>query len=575
MVALALILVLLPVFSLFSLIQAAIPWTKYLNPLSLLNGVNNEPYVMDAWVIKEGSTYKMWYTHSRTDMDIPTMANNLTTIISSPLISALVNLDLASLLGGMAGIGDTQEKMDALWNFMTGTTTVIGYAESTDGIDWNVVNDEVLAGTPDTLESIGFPCVINDGGTYKMWFTHSVTSLDKDGLQAILQDLDDPDLNVARDALIDLMGSTRSAIGYTTSVDETNWNTPDYEVFSGGGGGLWNSVATPCVINDSGTYKMWYTNASTSLTADDIYNMLLDIGYFDINDLMNILDNTRTVISYTESADGTTNWSAPSVVLAGSGGIWDSVATPSVIKNGSSYEIWYTSFTTDLTPQSIQALINETQALEQDIMNLWDSLASGDWDAFLNDLDAFFGDPTAIPPVPGIIDPVLPYLANTSTVVGHATSADGITWDIRNPTNLVGASGSPWSSVGAPCVIYNGGVYEMWYVQGIDVLTAQNIVYLLQGEILPLGYAYYEVSIDLVSGWNFIGLLRSPIPSNTEDVLSGIIANVRTVWAYDAATGLWSYFTTISGAPQGGLTEMTEGKAYWIEMTDIDTLIIS
>jgi hypothetical protein len=571
---LVLLLVVLPLASLALLVQAAVPWTKYLGSLSLLNGVSDEPYVMDAWVIKDGATYKMWYTHSRTDMDIATMAGDLTTIISSPLISALANLDLAGLLGGMADIGDTQEKMDALWDFMIGTTTVVGYAESTDGVDWNVVNDEVLAGASDTLESVGFPCVINDGGTYKMWFTHSVTSLDKGGLQSILQDLDDPDLNVVRDALIDLMDSISTAIGYATSTDGIDWGIPQYNVFSGTGSGIWDSVATPCVINDSGTYKMWYTYADTSLTASDIDNILASMGYFTIDDLMGILDNTRTVIGYTESADGI-NWGSTSVVLAGSGGIWDSVAFPCVIKNGSTYEMFYGNATTDLTPASIEALINEIQALKPDILSLWDSLASGDWNAFLTDLDAFFGDPGAIPPVPGAFDPVLPYLANTGGVIGHAASSDGTSWDIQNPINLVGAGGSPWSSVGAPCVIYNSGVYEMWYVQGIEFLTAQNIASLLDGTILPLGYASYEVSIDLVSGWNFIGLPRTPASTAIGDVLAGIINDVRTVWTYDAATGLWTYYTTIQGAPQGGLTNMTEGKGYWIELINPATLIIS
>jgi len=51
--------------------------------------------------------------------------------------------------------------------------------------------------------------------------------------------------------------------------------------------------------------------------------------------------------------------------------------------------------------------------------------------------------------------------------------------------------------------------------------------------------------------------------------------NVRTVWTYDASIQLWDYFTTIEGAPQGGLTEMIEGRAYWIEMTAEDTLVIN
>jgi len=165
------------------------------------------------------------------------------------------------------------------------------------------------------------------------------------------------------------------------------------------------------------------------------------------------------------------------------------------------------------------------------------------------------------------MDNIKALLADTSTFIGYATSGDGTTWTVEDPKALAGASSSPWSSVSNPSVIFDGSVYEIWFTQGIDELTAQNLVSLMDGTILPIGHAYPGVSIDLVSGWNFIGLPVSPIPPDTEDALSSILTNVQTVWAYDAATATWTYYTTIPGAPQGGLTDMTEGKAYWIEMT--------
>jgi hypothetical protein len=85
----------------------------------------------------------------------------------------------------------------------------------------------------------------------------------------------------------------------------------------------------------------------------------------------------------------------------------------------------------------------------------------------------------------------------------------------------------------------------------------------------------YPFEIELVTGWNLVSIPKTPLNSATEQVLSGIMDNVRTVWTYDATTGLWDYFTTIPGAPQGGLVEMVEKRAYWIEMTSGDTLVIS
>ncbi|MCJ7763952.1 MAG: hypothetical protein MUO90_02180, partial [Dehalococcoidales bacterium] len=131
--------------SLFPLVYAAVPWIKDPGELSLQEGTADELFVIDSWVVKNSDTdYEMWYTHSRADMNISELAGNITAILSDDLISALINLDLAVLLDEMAVIDPA-----SLWNFMTATTTVIGYATSPDGIVWDVEeeNHEVLAGT--------------------------------------------------------------------------------------------------------------------------------------------------------------------------------------------------------------------------------------------------------------------------------------------------------------------------------------------------------------------------------------------------------------------------------------------
>jgi len=559
---LVLCLIVLPLISLSSPVQAA-PWTKYTGEVTL----DGELFVVDGWVIKEGATYKMWYTHGRTDMDIGTMVGNLTTIISSDLLSDFVNLDLTGLLDEMANIAVTPAKMDALWTFMTDTTNVIGYAESSDGIDWDVVNDEVLAGTSGTLESVGMPCVINDSGTYKMWFTHSVTSLDKTGLQTILGDLDNPTQSEVRDALIALADSTTSAIGYTSSVDETSWDAPTMNVFSGAGGGLWESVSSPCIINEGGTYKMWYTYAETDITTTDIENILSDIGNFGVTDIMNILDNTNTVIGYTTSADGTTWTAGHAEVLAGSGGgVWDSVSTPCVINNGSNYEMWSTYTETDLTSTEIQDIFDELQAMETDITDMWESYNAGDLNPFLTNFTDLIDTNTNMQNIKAL-------MANTGNKIGYSTSADGTTWNTA--TEALAGNGGPWDSVSAPCVILDSGTYEMWFAQGMDNLTAQNIIELMDGSNLPIGYATFGVDIDLVTDWNFIGMPLNPVPADTADVIGDIIADVQTIWAYDAATATWHYYTTLVGPPQGDLLLMNVGVGYWVECTNPATLTVS
>jgi PGF-pre-PGF domain-containing protein len=54
---------------------------------------------------------------------------------------------------------------------------------------------------------------------------------------------------------------------------------------------------------------------------------------------------------------------------------------------------------------------------------------------------------------------------------------------------LGGASDGLWASIGAPAVIQYDSSYEMWFTQGIDAFTVGNVLDLLLGTSLSLGYA--------------------------------------------------------------------------------------
>lgn len=69
--------------------------------------------------------------------------------------------------------------------------------------------------------------------------------------------------------------------------------------------------------------------------------------------------------------------------------------------------------------------------------------------------------------------------------------------------------------------------------------------------------------ILLFEGWNLIGLPFAPENPSIEVVLADIIADVYSVWAYDAVTGLWSSYSP--GAPSD-LTMMVDDKGYWINL---------
>ncbi|GAG71243.1 unnamed protein product, partial [marine sediment metagenome] len=180
----------------------------------------------------------------------------------------------------------------------------------------------------------------------------------------------------------------------------------------------------------------------------------------------------------TWDGDPNNDWTkVNSEVLAGnSTNIFDSVADPSVIKAGGSYEMWYTNGTTDLNQADLQTLLDEIIGLGP--AALWNTLKTDGLADFLLDLFALN------------IDAIKAVLDDTSTVIGYATSSDGETWIVRSAQHLAGG-GSPWSSVAAPSVTKTGSKYEMWYTEGIDDLSLLDLWDLALGGDLPIGYAYY------------------------------------------------------------------------------------
>lgn len=70
--------------------------------------------------------------------------------------------------------------------------------------------------------------------------------------------------------------------------------------------------------------------------------------------------------------------------------------------------------------------------------------------------------------------------------------------------------------------------------------------------------------ISLSEGWNLVSLPLIPTDPSVTVVLADIAADVASVWSYDAATGLWASYSP--GAPSD-LTEMVDGKGYWMSMT--------
>ncbi len=479
---LGLSLFLIPVINRISPTQAAVTWTKSTEEVTL----EDELYVVDAWVIKEdATTYKMWYTHGKPSLSLAEIASDILALNLGDIINDIASLELGDLLTDIAAI-DAGDLLD----FLSDASTVIGYATSSDGLVWTVQDDEVLAGSGGSAwDSVGNPSVIWDdtASEYKMWYTNSTTDLTETSLGNILTDLGDTDPDVVKAAILDLLDGTSTVIGYATSPDGDTWTPVNSEVFAGNNNIL-GSVGAPSVIQNSPTdYEMWYTRTKTTLSGTDLDTILADIAGFDTSDLWGVLGGISTVIGYATSPDGM-DWTVVNDnVLPTSGNLLDSVADPSVIQNSpTDYEMWYTNGTTDLTVSDLPGLLLEIEALN--LGALWDTLGDGLL-AFLTELLALDRGP-----IESLLD-------STNTAIGYATSEDGETWTEEEPANLVGGSGTPpWSGVAAPSVVKTGSKYEMWYTEGIETEGIDNITLLgdlmnlVLGGDLPIGYASYSPS---------------------------------------------------------------------------------
>ena len=227
-----------------------IDWTKstsnpVLEPGS--SGEWDEAGVIQMSVMKDGATYKMWYT----------------------------------------GWDE-----DGLWQ--------IGYATSTNGLDWvKYAGNPVLeVGSPGEWneDEVGDPSVILDGSTYKMWYYGTGGA-----------------------------GPT-AQVGYATSPDGINWTeSVSNPVLTPGSSAEWDDehVWNPSVLSEDSTYKMWYAGS----------------------------DGDTQRIGHATSPNGITwnKYAGNPVLDVGSGGKWDEshVYLPMVITATSMYKMWYTGRDSD------------------------------------------------------------------------------------------------------------------------------------------------------------------------------------------------------------------------------------
>ncbi len=437
-------------------------WDVYSGEITL----DNQPYVVDASVTYNGSGYEMWYTHG--ELSITSYINAAKSLNLTSIIADITSLDFDSLMSDLSDLDAA-----TLAGLLADTNAAIGYATSSDGKTWTTVDTAVLGGSGDTYKRVGTPSVTNNGSGYEMWYTNFTTDLTQTDIQNLQTGLAG-DAAARKTAIVNLLHSIDMSIGYATSPDGITWTVVNPSALSGSGS-LLDSYFSPSVTNNGSGYEMWYTRLKTDVTGTDLDAILADIGNFGATDLWDILDGTTAVIGYATSTDGET-WVDvnPQVFPATSGGIWDSVSSPCVIETGGSYEMWYTSTETDLTSANVSDLLNEISNLS--FASLWNSLKTMNLDDFFIEL------------LGTDISNIKDILSGTSSSIGYATSSDGITWTVDD-AKLINGNGGISASIGAPTVVKTASAYEMWYSEGIPDITLQNVVSLLDGSHLPIGYA--------------------------------------------------------------------------------------
>jgi hypothetical protein len=227
------------------------------------------------------------------------------------------------------------------------------------------------------------------------------------------------------------------------------------------GGSTWgtNVAVTPIVLKVNNIYQMWY------------------IGN----------NGQGWRIGYASSPDGISNWTTlpNDVVPVGTPDGWEKeVIDPSIIYDNGVYKMWYVSSNTDhWTSGSDRFRIR--YATSNDGIN-WTLTpgwvmygTSGSWD------EGGINRGMTVLKIGGTYHM---WYAGTNTNdlavnpywrIGYATSPDGINWTKQNNGNPVIEPTQPWegNNVSGPNVIYENGIYKMWYEKRNGDAPTNELIY--------------------------------------------------------------------------------------------------
>ncbi|MBI2437551.1 MAG: hypothetical protein HYV36_01885 [Lentisphaerae bacterium] len=304
-------------------------------------GRGDDYYAIAPTVIKDGATYKMWYT----GYDSPnfriyyaTSPDGLTWTKSNNVAAA--NSDTTSTDGRIPlGSNTKGDDSHAAYNTVIldgntykmwysghdGTYYRIYYATSSNGLTWTKYSNAIPAnsdtsssngcipmGTADTGDDNGalMPMVIKDGNTYKMWYSGD------DGTNRRTYYATSPD------------GLTWTKYNNAVPTNSNTTTTDGRLALGTDGKGDDNYISFPAVIKVGATYKMWYSGYDQ--TNERIYHATSPDGLTWTKH-----NNVVPTNSNTTSIDGR--------IPRGTAGKGDDRHTGycAVIREGNTYKMWY------------------------------------------------------------------------------------------------------------------------------------------------------------------------------------------------------------------------------------------
>jgi hypothetical protein len=267
-------------------------------------------------------------------------------------------------------------------------------------------------------DDVWSPAVLEEGSGYKMWYTG-----------------DD--------------GTNPPRIGLATSTDGITWTKAVANpVLSPGPSWETGGIRAGGVISDGGLYKMWYTG-------------------FDSGGVGSI--------GYATSPDGVawTEYGSNPVLGVGAAGSWedDDVLDPTVIKEGSTYHMWYSGYD-GITNRIGHATSSNGTTWIRDLANpVLDVGSPGGWDW----LDVYG------PSVMRYNGTFLMWYSGGTLPpawqTGYALSSDGSAWTRGKMLIPEGHAGSfDADSADYPSVLADGDQFKVWY-SGLDASGTYNIGY--------------------------------------------------------------------------------------------------